>query len=597
MSIQASIEFIFANYLEARNGPFAGEQRIRAAFEDLIEELAALPFFSRYTTLEINYSIGKGGWARVPYVILFDTRETTSAQRGVYCALLFREDMSGAYLTLNQGVTEVREQGMSFRQALAVRAANVRERLPLSLLLDFNLNNDIDLRSVGKSTAYQPATIAHLFYERGDVPSDVVVKNHFEALVESYEHYLARREDEVPELTRQLPGSSPRPFDRAQATERLITTIAGTGFHFEPWQIAAYVTALRTKPFVILAGVTGTGKSQLPALVAKGTGSSYNLIAVRPDWTDSADVIGYSNLNKAFIPGAMLRDAQRAAAHPETLYTSILDEMNLARVELYFAEVLSFIESRERATGGGFRSRPLVGHQLSAEDTHWSEVALPPNLAIVGTVNMDESSHGFSRKVLDRAFTIELSDVDLGVWRPSVAREASDVDMWPASAWYPRATRLSDLGAISAEDEQQIESVIATLQALNALLTEAQIQVGYRTRDEIALFMLHAAEIEDAFRTKNGVRVDPLDLALQMKILPRIIGGSLPVQRAVIQMLGWAITGEPFRNEEKATDAVKAWTGDGRPPAIVDARFPRTAARLALMWDRFIAEGHTSFWL
>jgi hypothetical protein len=593
MSIRESIEFILGNYLEARKGPFAGEQRIRSAFDDLIEEIAALPFFARYPTLDIKFSMGKGSWARVPFVMLYDTRETTSARRGVYCAILFREDMSGLYVTLNQGATAAREQvPFAFRTALAQNAARIRELLPKSLEAYFNFDGDVDLRTSGQATAYEAGTIVQNFYERGGIPSDDRIAHDLALLVQAYEGVLQRD----PERTTITVAPS-RSFDRATATERLITTIAATGFHFEPWQIATYVTALRTKPFVILAGVTGTGKSQLPALVAKGTGSSYNLIAVRPDWTDSADVIGYSDLQKTFIPGAVLRDAQRAAAHPDTLYTSILDEMNLARVELYFAEVLSFIEGRDRMTGGGFQSRPLVGRELGGDDAHWSEVRLPPNFAIVGTVNMDESSHGFSRKVLDRAFTIELSDVDLGVWRPSVAREAADAEVWPASAWYPRATRLSDLGAISVDDEQQIDSVISTLQALNALLVEAQIQVGYRTRDEIALFMLHAVEIDDAFRTAAGAKVDPLDLALQMKILPRIIGGSLPVQRAVIQMLGWAIAGEPFRNEEAASVAVAKWTDGGRPSTIAGARFPRTAARLALMWDRFTAEGHTSFWL
>ncbi|HKO54920.1 MAG TPA: DUF3578 domain-containing protein [Thermoanaerobaculia bacterium] len=595
MSIQESIEFILGNYLEAREGPFAGERRIRSAFEDLIEEIAALPFFARYPSLDIKFSMGKGSWARVPFVMLYDTRETTSARRGVYCAILFREDMSGLYITLNQGATQAREQvPFSFRSALTQNATRIRELLPKSLRTYFNFDGNIDLRTSGQATAYEAGTIVQNFYERGRIPPDEQLGIELDLLVQAYESVL-RGDRQVPQPA--APPALHRSFDRAEATERLITTIAATGFHFQPWQIATYVTALRTKPFVILAGVSGTGKSRLPGLVAKGTASSYNLIAVRPDWTDSADVIGYSNLQKTFVPGAVLRDAQRAATHPETLYTTILDEMNLARVELYFAEVLSFIESRERLPGGGFQSRPLVSHQLSEEDAHWGEVRLPPNLAIVGTVNMDESSHGFSRKVLDRAFTIELSDIDLGVWRPSVTREAADADVWPASAWYPRATRLADLGVISVDDEQQIVSAIETVKSVNALLLEAQLQIGFRVRDEIALFMLNASEVEDAFRTTDGAKVDPLDLALHMKILPRIIGGSLPVQRAVIRMLGWAITGEPFRDEDAANLAVAKWTDGGRPSTIAGARFPRTAARLALMWDRFTAEGHTSFWL
>src|SRR2546427_9073691 len=106
----------------------------------------------------------------------------------------------------------------------------------------------------------------------------------------------------------------------------------------------------------------------------------------------------------------------RRLAQPGQLWTCIIDEMNLARVEQYFAEILSHIEARHRVPDGGFATSTIIGLQVREEDKEWAEVILPPNLIIVGTVNMDEATHGFSRKVLDRAFTIELSDVDLSRW-------------------------------------------------------------------------------------------------------------------------------------------------------------------------------------
>ena len=102
------------------------------------------------------------------------------------------------------------------------------------------------------------------------------------------------------------------PFDRAAALETLLDAVEARGFIYEPWQVAAYVTALRTKPFVILAGVTGTGKSKLPALVEDATGGTARLIPVRPDWTDPADVLGYTDLQGRFRPGSVLRAAREA---------------------------------------------------------------------------------------------------------------------------------------------------------------------------------------------------------------------------------------------------------------------------------------------
>lgn len=226
-----------------------------------------------------------------------------------------------------------------------------------------------------------------------------------------------------------------------EAINSLIESITKSGFSFEPWQIAAYVAALRTKPFVILAGVSGTGKSKLPSLVAKITGAEARLLPVRPDWTDSSDVLGYMDLQGTFRPGALLQFAREAGENKNKNYVCIIDEMNIARVEHYFAEVLSRLEDRWPSPDGGYQSGPLISQKLLEADKLWAEQGLPTNLAIVGTVNMDEITYGFSRKVLDRAFTIELSDIDLGRWEP-VNHLEIEILNWPSQAWFPTAIQL-----------------------------------------------------------------------------------------------------------------------------------------------------------
>jgi hypothetical protein len=377
--------------------------------------------------------------------------------------------------------------------------------------------------------------------------------------------------------------------------QELVQAVEAAGFIFEPWQIAAYVTALRTKPFVILAGVTGTGKSKLPALVALLTAGQSDLIPVRPDWTDSADVLGYVDLQGIFRPGRLLQNARNAAENSDQHWTCIVDEMNLARVEQYFAEVLSRIEDRHPGPSGGLVSRPLVTMQLRREDQEWSEIGLPANLAIVGTVNMDETTHGFSRKVLDRAFTIELSDTDLTRWNTATSQPT--VARWPAGAWYPRATSLGGLTGLSQEDTETVRNVIDVLTTVNGFLQQAQLQVGYRTRDEIALFGLHASELASAFLTREGTAVNPLDLAIHMKILPRLVGGSGAVRRAVLQLLGWARSSKPFVSDDDAQPVLDEWIDLGRPGALSGSPYPRTAGRLCIMWERFLSEGYTSYWL
>ena len=135
------------------------------------------------------------------------------------------------------------------------------------------------------------------------------------------------------------------------------------------------------------------------------------------------------------------------------------------------------------------------------------------------------------------------------------------------------------------------------LTELNKILTTAQLQVGYRTRDEVALFVVHAAEIEDAFRTSSGESVSPLDLALQMKILPRIAGGSGAIRRLLLGLLGWAWMGQPFVEESEARGLLEQWEAAGRPSRSVGARYPGLASRALLMFDRLQTEGFTSYWL
>jgi len=380
---------------------------------------------------------------------------------------------------------------------------------------------------------------------------------------------------------------------REDSMNDILTYVRKKGFHFEPWQIACYVTALRTKPFVILAGVSGTGKSKLPALIAEATGGVSRLVPVHPDWTDSAEIIGYKNLQGSFQPGHLMQFIKEAQSPDNNIiqHVCIIDEMNLARVEHYFAEVLSRIEDR-RKTADGYASDPLASPEL---DEPWRSLGITANLAIVGTVNMDESIHGLSKKVLDRAFTLELSDIDLKI--RNTALQSVEPPPWPLAKWQPRAIRLGELIDLESDENAMIEKVITVLTEINGILRQAQLQIGYRTRDEVALFVLHALEYKESFKTTKGVPVDPLDLALLMKILPRISGGSMPIRNTVLGLLNWSNNGQKIVSEQDAEPIFEQWKSNGQPESLDDANYPRMTARLCLMWDRLKNEGFTSFWL
>lgn len=580
--IREVVETILADYLSAKTTEsFGSNASMWGIFQQLQLELERLPLVSTKSTLSVKASPGVGNWAHVPWAAISDSRAARSIRDGVYCVFLFRQDMTGVYLTLNQGVSEPllrlgRNEGKAF---LLERGEQIRARSSELANAGFQLDGDIDLRaSPGLGSDYEISTVAYKFYPAGAVPTDSELTADVNEVLRAYLAYV----DGQPPAP---PATASNWDTRASQLER---AVQAKGFVFEPWQLAAFVTAVRTKPLVILAGVTGTGKTQLPLLTANSTGGVSNVIAVRPDWTDSGELLGYTDLAGVFRPGALLTFAAAAAKDPDRLHVCVLDEMNIGRVEHYLAEVLSAVERRSAAPGGGFQSAAL----LPSAPGDWGSVRLAPNLVLVGTVNMDESAHGFSRKVIDRAFTLELSDADIS--RIPSAAESDHAESWEAKVWHQPAIQLA---GVSDLDRDYVASVITSLSEANRHLAGAQLQVGYRSRDEIALFGLNARDLPGHFVTRTGQLVDPLDLAIMMKVLPRIMGGGAAVRRALLGLIGWAHGAAAMRSEDDARGTVKAWEAAGRPSAISDVPFPRTAARLCLMWERLEDDGFASYWL
>ncbi len=222
-------------------------------------------------------------------------------------------------------------------------------------------------------------------------------------------------------------------------------------------------------------------------------------------------------------------------------------------------------------------------------------IGLPPTLALVGTVNVDESTHPFARKVLDRAFVLEPGAADLRAWRTEA--HAPRLAPWPAAAFLPRARSLSALGALSDDEHALIARAVETVAAADDALGRGAL--GYRTRDDVALFCLHARDLAGTFRTRTGERVDPLDLALTARVLPRLAGARAslgPALRALFALLLGPAAPDALATDRDLARALDAWGRAGRPDAYPGAAFPRTAARLARMLERLASDGFTSFW-
>jgi AAA domain (dynein-related subfamily) len=368
----------------------------------------------------------------------------------------------------------------------------------------------------------------------------------------------------------QYAGSPPSvgaPGTLQDSVDGVVNYIARSGFNFQTWQVAAFITAVRTKPFVILAGISGTGKTKLTQLVAEATDAACRVVPVRPDWTDSSDLLGYERLDGTFIAGHLLQLCREAMVHTDRQYFFVLDEMNIARVEYYFAEVLSAIETRAVQEG------VLVSEPLSPRAPEpWHAVRLPSNVCIVGTVNMDETTHGFSRKVLDRAFVIELADVDLSLIQEVDPKVVPS--QWPITSWRPPFPRLADMPNV--DQDARVAASITSLTAVNEVLERGQLQVGYRVRDEVALFCVNASDCADSFVDADATVVSPLDLCITMKILPRIQGGGALIRQVL--------------------EGMKALVAPDTDVAT-NTEFAQTLKRVDLMLTRLAETGFTSYWM
>ncbi|MBQ7996828.1 MAG: restriction endonuclease [Paludibacteraceae bacterium] len=323
-----------------------------------------------------------------------------------------------------------------------------------------------------------------------------------------------------------------------------------------------YLTALRTKPFMLLAGISGTGKSRIVKELAfmtcpneegynndKTTPGNYCLIEVKPNWHDSSELLGYYNaLDGKYELTPFIRFVYRALQRTDVPFFVCLDEMNLAPVEQYFAEYLSVLETRTK-DGEEIISAKLikkeafngidVAKQYKDKDIAIAQylqengLPLPSNLYIVGTVNMDDTTHQFSRKVIDRAFTIEMNGGKLeDMFKPENANALQYrdevVSLNRLKSHFVNAKEVFKDGesdTLWTQYETKIKTdVPARLKAINDILKNTPFQVSYRVQNELILYLAYLIE-EAGFPEDIEPYIGEATLAILMeKILPRIQG-------------------------------------------------------------------------
>ena len=371
------------------------------------------------------------------------------------------------------------------------------------------------------------------------------------------------------------------------------TYISFRGFTYPDNLIDNFYLSLKSKPFTILAGTSGTGKTRLVKLFAEAIDANeengrYKMVPVRPDWSDSSDLFGHVDLNGQFVPGAVLEFIAKAQADPGKPYILCLDEMNLARVEYYLSDFLSVIETRE-VVDGKIVSDLLVTAEKYGADTaamsKYGEIRFPQNLYLVGTVNMDETTFPFSKKVLDRANTIEFDYVDLNSIQNTEGAKADPITA-PNSFL---ETRYLFLKQCMDEDPQFVKDICDELQKINVVLQKANAHVGYRVRDEIVFYLMN--------NKKAGLISDEeaLDNEIMQKILPRIQGSSVSVKDMLCEL--FKILAGDYEGYQTKNNDVASKMKDKLDKKGAEVKYPKSARKVAFMVRRFEEDGFTSYWL
>ncbi|AWT49635.1 DUF3578 domain-containing protein [Psychrobacter sp. YP14] len=549
-TLAQQLTYFTSNWVQATQEPFSGHNLAQFFRNEVQNSVASLVHMFNPSYL-VKASVGAGNWANIPWISILNPNLTDSTQDGIYPVYLFRADGSGFYLSLNQGTTVPTQ---TLGKTKAEHRANYIQQYVLAHLPQLSNwgQQTIDLRattSLGKS--YESYNIIAKYYDAHTELSEDKLKNDLSELLGFYQ--------EIETIYQYIESLD---FDSSEQP-----AIKETPKNYK--NISFNNLTQLSKPFLLLAGISGTGKTRFVREQAKVTGSlseTYCLTSVRPDWHEPSDLLGYiSRLSghAQYVTTDVLKFIAKAwhaiidadldivvdqdnrlsvLGNKEELeqirpYWLCLDEMNLAPVEQYFADYLSILETREwQWTDDEFQYRcdailkPTVFNQvaniaelrqeLGFEDGIYDEVwalfcqhgmSLPFNLIVAGTVNMDETTHGFSRKVIDRALSF-----DFGDFFPNDFDHFFNPVVQHKTLSYPIYSHASpsDLPTIDSTGQKSI----AFLKAVNHVLDNTPFKLAFRALNELLLSVISTNPTSD-------VELQAVwDDFLMCKVLPRIDG-------------------------------------------------------------------------
>lgn len=510
-------ELIFnLGYTQYKGNGIGEGREVQNSIRDLTKNIQQI---SSSFGVQTEFSVGIGRWSAVPWIRVFYSDITPSAKEGVYIVYLFSSSGKSVFITLGQGTTNTSIEKIRLTKKKIQENINKR---------NFALNNG--KLAIGDNKNYRESIIFYKEYKAASLPSEDEMSNDLKSLLEIYKEcydkgFLSDRffinknntlhnEKIVSDKKEILSNQNIKFFISSFPTNPLFTR---------------YICSLLAKPFVILSGNSGTGKTRIASRFAKYLEKktdaglkNHLLIPVGADWTDNTKILGYYNPladNGAgkYEKTDIFKFIELAGENPEIPFFLILDEMNLSHVERYFSDFLSKME--------------LLDYKKNSEQVFfdipgYGKLELPKNLFITGTVNIDETTYMFSPKVLDRAnvieFKPEMDDVLKNLLETSIGDDDKTAEPGVAEGFMKLANEVRS-GTIPEEVQPVLNDIKSILESFYKELEKCGFEFAYRTVKEIRLYAIAA------FKTAEGEKptaTDIADVQILQKILPKIHGNK-----------------------------------------------------------------------
>ena len=454
---------------------------------------------SEYLNVKVKVSFGQGGSAKIPWISFLKEPNTTS--HGIYPVYLYYKEKN--ILILAYGISETSSPENDWK--------DIDSKQTINEYFETNFSKKPD--RYGSSYIYQ-------VYDVNKLPSKDILESDLENIINIYKNQMKG----VQSKTQTVTAKHTENFSVIQ----LQSYISQSGLVFSNTLINRFVASLLTKPFVLLTGLSGSGKTKIAQSFARWISeneSQYKIIPVGSDWTNREPLLGYPNglkFDEYILPDSgalrLIIEASKEKNQHKP-YFLILDEMNLSHVERYFADFLSVMESDEEIMlYSGARRESSDGIKVPGK------ISWPQNLFVIGTVNIDETTYMFSPKVLDRANTIEFRIDDNNI--KSFLEQPSKIDL---SVLDSKGATMAQHFLELAKDNQieQDEVYTETFVKFFNELKKIGAEFGYRTAIEMLLL------IKKLNTVGKFTKEQSIDIALMQKLLPKLHGSRSKISKVL----------------------------------------------------------------